>query len=581
MITKATSPGYLYSVTTTTVCTVTDTDSGTFLCQAEDGAQGMFVAIGGSITCSDDTAVITQASAVNADINYQRVDELPAQGEEGIIYLLPKEDAQTDNVYEEWVWIDNAWEQLGPVTINLSDYPTLTGGNTYSGANTFTNNLLKTTSATLADNSVLNKEESDGLYAPLKSVKATGVATLSSGNYVAIGDAYTDTQTTESIAIGDVYMIHSSKVVALGVDLDVNHAKESTIIGYKHNMHPYGKVENSVIIGRNIHAYSNSVAIGDSVSVFGNYALALGTLSAARDTGTIALGWQSDALHDNSIAIGTDTLAASTNSIALGSSAQAEGIDAIAIGAEAKANSDSSLAIGAHAATIGRGSIALGFNNDQNNFAYPSGVSALYSLQIGETDNSFNLAMGISSFVTRDTEPLLTLTRSQYSTKDQITVSKKALYTALQNAIDYNYPAQPIELLNICDTTAVAALTTLQPNKIYKICNITGGVECTTLDFTNINFSDQVYPDDSIPTAELWITLTQGNAYTLVWPSAMLWPGDEAPYMQSPEANTDTTEQDAITYVITIRKNAVYINGTIATTLAGNLAYYFKNTVSL
>lgn len=492
MITKATSPGYLYSVTTTTVCTVTDTDSGTFLCQAEDGAQGMFVAIGGSVTCSDDTAVITQASAVNADINYQRVNELPAQGEEGIIYLLPKEDAQTDNVYEEWVWIDNAWEQLGPVTINLSDYPTLTGGNTYSGANTFTNNLLKTTSATLADNSVLNRMEMDARYTQLESVKASGMASLTTGSPVAIGAA--TVAGTDNIGIGKEIGIHSAtaNVVAIGTN-----------------------IENSA-------AGSNSVAIGNLEDVV---------------------------LSSNNIVLGTPSTLA-TDAIAIGNNTSAPGYSTV----------------------IGQ---------DAGNVFRQASNSGIISLTSGASTNRLAVNMEINSFAARHNEPLLTVARSNGTIHEIVTLTKDALYASLQNAVNYNYPAQPIELLDICDTTAVAALTTLQPNKIYKICNITGGVERTTLDFTNINFSDQVYPDDSIPTAELWITLTQGNVYTLIWPSAMLWPGDEVPYMQSPEANTDTTEQDAITYVVTIRKNAVYINGTIATTLAGNLAYYFKNTVSL
>lgn len=489
----ATIPGYLYSVTTTTVCTVTDTSTEKLLCQAEDGAQGMFVAISNSVTCSDDAATIRQASTIKADIQYLVVPKLPDTGDEGIIYLLRKTDAQTQNIYEEWIWTNGAWEQLGPVNINLADYPTLADANIFTGANEFTGNVTKTTTTTeLADTSVLNRIEMDARYTPLESVKASGMASLAADNPVAIGKA--TVAGTDNIGIGKEIGINSAtaNVIAIGTN-----------------------IENSA-------AGSNSVAIGNLEDVV---------------------------LSSNNIVLGTPSTLA-TNAISIGNNTSAPGYSTV----------------------IGQ---------DAGNRFRQANNSGIISLTSGASTNKLAVNMEVNSFEDRHNEPLLTIARSNGTIHEIVTLTNEALYASLQNAKDYNYPAQPVKLLDICDSSGMLPLVSMEANKIYKICNVTGGVERTTLDFTNLNFAEQAYPEDALPTSELWITLTQGNAYTLVWPSAMLWPGDEVPYMQSPKANTDTTEQDAITYVVTIRKNAVYINGTVATALAGNLAYYFKNTVSL
>ena len=65
------------------------------------------------------------------------VDELPETGQEGILYLVPAEDSDEGNLYEEYVWVNDAWEQVGSASIDLSAYPTLAGDNTFTGKNTF------------------------------------------------------------------------------------------------------------------------------------------------------------------------------------------------------------------------------------------------------------------------------------------------------------------------------------------------------------------------------------------------------------------------------------------------------------
>lgn len=63
-----------------------------------------------------------EASAVH--IKVKVVDELPTVGDEDTIYLLPLDDEEENNSYEEYLYTDGKWEKIGTTDINLSDYYT-------------------------------------------------------------------------------------------------------------------------------------------------------------------------------------------------------------------------------------------------------------------------------------------------------------------------------------------------------------------------------------------------------------------------------------------------------------------------
>lgn len=52
------------------------------------------------------------------------VAELPSTGANDTIYLVPSEETQTGNNYDEYVYVNNAWEKLGgvQVQVDLTDY---------------------------------------------------------------------------------------------------------------------------------------------------------------------------------------------------------------------------------------------------------------------------------------------------------------------------------------------------------------------------------------------------------------------------------------------------------------------------
>lgn len=52
------------------------------------------------------------------------VTELPETGEANVIYLVPKQDEDENNVFDEYIWINDDWELIGTTDIDLSNYYT-------------------------------------------------------------------------------------------------------------------------------------------------------------------------------------------------------------------------------------------------------------------------------------------------------------------------------------------------------------------------------------------------------------------------------------------------------------------------
>lgn len=70
-------------------------------------------------------AYVDSAVGAITGVEFRKVNTLPATGENGVIYLVPKSGTPpTGNVYEEWIWIsaDSSFEKIGETTIDLSNY---------------------------------------------------------------------------------------------------------------------------------------------------------------------------------------------------------------------------------------------------------------------------------------------------------------------------------------------------------------------------------------------------------------------------------------------------------------------------
>lgn len=64
------------------------------------------------------TAAIADITGFHAEI----VTELPAVGQTNILYLVAKSSAASGDGYDEYLYINNAWELIGNTNIDLSGY---------------------------------------------------------------------------------------------------------------------------------------------------------------------------------------------------------------------------------------------------------------------------------------------------------------------------------------------------------------------------------------------------------------------------------------------------------------------------
>lgn len=64
------------------------------------------------------TKAIADVSGFHAEI----VSELPAVGQTNILYLLAKSSAASGDGYDEYLYINGAWERVGSTNIDLSGY---------------------------------------------------------------------------------------------------------------------------------------------------------------------------------------------------------------------------------------------------------------------------------------------------------------------------------------------------------------------------------------------------------------------------------------------------------------------------
>ena len=138
----------------------------------------------------------TKVSSFTNDANYQTytdvasmiasipqfsisiVDSLPSSGQKMVLYLVPKTSASGDDIYDEYIWIENtsSFELVGSTTVDLSDYYTKTE----------TNELIPTKTSQLTNNSGFVTQDS-----LLEKTTETWTFTLEDG-----------TETTKTIVLG-------------------------------------------------------------------------------------------------------------------------------------------------------------------------------------------------------------------------------------------------------------------------------------------------------------------------------------------------------------------------------------------
>lgn len=90
----------------------------------------MAVTVDNTVTADGGNAVsgkavydfVTNAIAGISGFHAEIVSELPASGQPNILYLLAKSSAASGDGYDEYLYINGAWERVGSTDIDLSGY---------------------------------------------------------------------------------------------------------------------------------------------------------------------------------------------------------------------------------------------------------------------------------------------------------------------------------------------------------------------------------------------------------------------------------------------------------------------------
>lgn len=128
------------------------------------------------------------------------VQTLPIQDiDENTIYLVPKQTAGTQNVYDEYMYINNAWELIGSTEVDLTNYQTKTD-----------NDLLTTSKQIVGGINELFQSVSSGKAEVASAITDKGVTTASDATFSQMATNIGNIQTgitptgTKSVTISDV-----------------------------------------------------------------------------------------------------------------------------------------------------------------------------------------------------------------------------------------------------------------------------------------------------------------------------------------------------------------------------------------
>lgn len=124
-------------------------------------------------------AFINQAGLKSIQI----VEELPEVGDPTVLYLLAKEDSNEGDYYDEYLWIDDAWELIGTTQIDLSDYCTLSTDQTITGVKTLKSDT-STTYLYLQNSYTTGYFRLEGYWFQIdKNLGARNISPITNNNY--------------------------------------------------------------------------------------------------------------------------------------------------------------------------------------------------------------------------------------------------------------------------------------------------------------------------------------------------------------------------------------------------------------
>lgn len=89
---------------------------------SEETEAAILTALAPYATTADMNSAIASAVAGLSNVTIRIVETLPEVGEDRVIYFVPTETSEENNVYDEWMWINSSWELVGSTRVDLSAY---------------------------------------------------------------------------------------------------------------------------------------------------------------------------------------------------------------------------------------------------------------------------------------------------------------------------------------------------------------------------------------------------------------------------------------------------------------------------
>ena len=148
------------------------------------------------------------------------VQTLPTQDiDPNTIYMVPKQTAGTQNVYDEYMYINNAWEIIGSSEVDLSNYQTKTD-----------NNLLTNSKQIVGGINELFQSVSSGKAEVASAITDKGVTTASDATFSQMATNISKIQTGIDLsALGMVYKMENSSSSGFTIQLTATSNQAVTI----------------------------------------------------------------------------------------------------------------------------------------------------------------------------------------------------------------------------------------------------------------------------------------------------------------------------------------------------------------
>lgn len=198
-------------------------------------------------------------------ITIEVVSELPASGENGVIYLVPKEGASPD-IYNEYIWVetDADFELIGNTEIDLTNYVQFTDLATVATSGSYNDLINQPTIPTVGNGTITINQ--GGTQKGTFTVNQSGNTTIDLDGNITV-DSTLSTTSTNPV---------QNKVITTSL----NKKLENTSTGY-----------NSLTVGGISYSSGNTLNVGKGSKAMASWSTALGFSAETRAESAIQLGY--------------------------------------------------------------------------------------------------------------------------------------------------------------------------------------------------------------------------------------------------------------------------------------------------